>query len=136
MAGVGGGPGASGSLGVEGAICHTECRKILANDPLSDDAKKPPAGASLSKTEEHHAVDHAADLPTAVWDEDSLRAAGVELPSPEEGDAPRGAAPPQVQTVPETDAPRPARRELSWPITIGLALVLGGAVYFLVRFLR
>ncbi|MFT3924687.1 MAG: hypothetical protein QM778_19260 [Myxococcales bacterium] len=100
---------------------------------------------------------NAADDPTAVWDAEALRKAGLDELGP---------LPEHVQTAPAThatdanrtapsmvvdpratgahEAPRPAAagsakeasKELSWPATMGLALGLGGLVYLLIRFLR
>jgi len=89
---------------------------------------------SHSDDDEHVAVDSAADAPTAVWDEESLRAAGVEMPAQEE--AKQGTAPPQIETVSDTGGMGRRAGGLSWPLTIALAVGLGLAVYFLVRFLR
>ncbi len=99
---------------------------------------------------------HAADEPTAVWDANTLRDAGLGdlLRRPE-------SEPPPAQTSPKkfgnqdpsivVDAAaagakaevvrRAARRrsnsgELGWAATVGLAAGLGAAVYLLIRFLR
>ncbi len=94
----------------------------------------------------------AADDPTAVWDAEALRQAGLgDLgPLPEHVEtAPATPASPAVQTAPSivvdpratgshNAAPQKASagKELSWPATLGLAVALGGLVYALIRFLR
>jgi hypothetical protein len=95
---------------------------------------------------------NAADEPTAVWDAELLRQAGLDalgpLPDPS---IPPPATPTSaaVQTAPSimvdprtsgaqpitTGKPRPPK-ELSWRATLGLALGLGTIVYALIRFLR
>src|SRR4051812_41079453 len=88
---------------------------------------------------------NAADDPTAVWDAEALRKAGLDDLGP---------LPEHVETAPATHASsaartapsmvvdpkgtgahpiaveaRPASKELSWPATVGLALALGAVVY-------
>lgn len=95
---------------------------------------------------------NAADDPTAVWDAEALRKAGLDElgPLPEQVEtAPATQASSAVRTAPSmvvdpkaTGAhaipaqPRAGSKELSWPATVGLALGLGGVVYALIRFLR
>jgi hypothetical protein len=99
---------------------------------------------------------HAADEPTAVWDESALRAAGLtDLLSKRKSDPP---PPPATKSVtpggpsievsqemalpePEPEAPRemePATpsRGLGWGATLALAIVLGGLVYALIRYVK
>jgi len=94
----------------------------------------------------------AADDPTAVWDAEALRKAGLDElgPLPEHVEtAPATPASSAVRTAPSIvvdpkvtgshrAAPQNAgsRKELSWPATLGLAIALGGLVYALIRFLR
>ncbi len=95
---------------------------------------------------------NAADDPTAVWDAEALRKAGLDElgPLPEQVEtAPATASSSAVRTAPSivvdpkaTGAHRAApqkanpSKELSWPATLGLAIALGGLVYALIRFLR
>ncbi|MEM9067392.1 MAG: hypothetical protein AAGE52_02770 [Myxococcota bacterium] len=82
---------------------------------------------------------HAADEPTAMWDEDSLKDLGLDdvgrVSSPPSGPATSGAGPagPSVQVSTAQGSPRGG---LSWVITIVLAVVLGVGVFLLVRLLR
>jgi hypothetical protein len=95
----------------------------------------------------------AADDPTAVWDAEALRKAGLDElgPLPEHVEtAPATQASAAVRTAPsivvdpkatgshQVAPPQQARasKELSWPATVGLAVALGGVVYALIRFLR
>ena len=93
---------------------------------------------------------HAADEPTAVWDEQSLRAAGLS-----ELLARRPSEPPPPPATPATAPSDPSivvDRQLSgeharasgrasmaaessfgWPATFSIAIVLGAIVYVLVR---
>lgn len=96
-------------------------------------------------------MSHAADEPTAVWDANSLREAGLgdlinrpesepppaatrarrreqQGPSIVVDEAAAGASPQQVSSGPAGD--------LGWLSTVALAAGLGGAVYFLIRFLK
>lgn len=107
----------------------------------------------------------AADEPTAMWDEASLREAGfgqvAAAPEPTEtsanpeaaGGSPAGPSI-VIENMPGAEAairpvgtpvrvspvavvPRPKQpKGLSWPLTIGLAFALGLLVYLVVRFLR
>jgi hypothetical protein len=95
---------------------------------------------------------NAADDPTAVWDAEALRQAGLDDlgPLPEHVETgPATSASAAIRTAPSvvvdpraTGAhisaaePRASKKELSWPATVGLALGLGGIVYALIRFLR
>ena len=91
----------------------------------------------------------AADEPTDIWDEDSLRDAGLDeilaqraanrralkdSKAPSAAPPPRPLATPATRRAPTTHAPPGAG--LSWWLTIALALVVGAAVYFLVRYVR
>ncbi len=90
----------------------------------------------------------AADEPTAMWNAEELRKLGLDEHAPAEG-AP--ATKPEVVSSAAITAPsivvdpratgahraapaQPAQKELSWPATVSIAFVLGGAVYALVRF--
>ncbi|HEX5656916.1 MAG TPA: hypothetical protein VFX59_06960 [Polyangiales bacterium] len=96
---------------------------------------------------------HAADEPTAVWDESALRAAGLtDLLNKRKSDPPpppatQSAAPDRpsievsqemAQPQPEPEAPivmepAPPSGGLGWSATLALAIVLGGVVYALIR---
>jgi len=97
---------------------------------------------------------HAADEPTAVWDENALRAAGLtdllkrHDAEPAAPPATRSTAPgpessivvdedvaPELPQVILADPGEPARG-LGWFATLAIAIVLGGAVYLLIRLLR
>ena len=76
----------------------------------------------------------AADEPTAMWDEDSLREAGLDLGA-RSSSRPRSrgtGTDPGLSRMPR----RQASGGLSWTLTILLALALGAAVFFAVRALR
>ena len=109
---------------------------------------------------------HAADEPTAVWDEHALKAAGLtDLLKRRTSDPPTPGAPapaasgdaPSIvvdqSVVDQTSAARPAAARptasgrgpvapssatggLGWGSTLGIALALGLIVYFLIRFLK
>ncbi|MEY4515378.1 MAG: hypothetical protein RLZZ450_7500 [Pseudomonadota bacterium] len=102
------------------------------------------------------AESHAADEPTAVWDESALRAAGLsdllkrrdveaEAPPATRSAAPgaessividEGVTPGLAQAIaaePSTPAPRGG---MGWAATLAIAVILGGAVYYLIRLLR
>jgi len=94
----------------------------------------------------------AADDPTAIWDEEALRKAGLGAVLENlEDSAPatpgeKGPAPSMITDVlDDTPAggsrgvpvqkPQPPK-EMSWAATISLALALGAVVYLAIRFLR
>jgi hypothetical protein len=96
---------------------------------------------------------HAADEPTAVWDESALRAAGLsdllkrheaepaappatrsEHPGAESSIVVDGVAPDSPQVI--LAEPAEPARGLGWFATLAIAVVLGGAVYLLIRMLR
>ena len=97
---------------------------------------------------------HAADEPTAVWDANTLREAGLGdlIKKPEhDSDPPLAPATPAMKgqqgpsiMVDEAQAGAKAQRgpnrddngELGWGATLGLAAGLGAAVYLLIRFLK
>jgi hypothetical protein len=102
---------------------------------------------------------HAADEPTAVWDESALRAAGLEdlLKRREVEPAARPATPAnagrdasividEAVTSPPSGPPVAVRAKLvsqparsagfGWPATIAIAIALGVAAYVAIRFLR
>ncbi|MDB4974469.1 MAG: hypothetical protein JWN48_2810 [Myxococcaceae bacterium] len=130
---------------------------------------------SLGRDDKHGAPDidedddgesHAADEPTAVWDENALRAAGLgdlwrkrepEAPAPAATPTqPRSHADPSIviedlglqpaPAVPEVEPlpvmtkaalqPATARGGLGWGSTLGLALALGALAYALIRFFK
>ena len=90
---------------------------------------------------------HAADEPTAVWDEQSLRAAGLnDLLGPRASEPPPPPATPanaqsdpsividrQLSGASAQRASTPADAGFGWPATVGIAVVLGAIVYVLVR---
>lgn len=95
---------------------------------------------------------HAADEPTAVWDANTLREAGLGdlLKKPDDSDPPPAATPaarnhgPSI-VVDEAAAGARAQEaasgkadsgELGWGATLGLAAGLGAAVYLLIRFFK
>lgn len=94
----------------------------------------------------------AADDPTAMWDEDALRQAGMadiagrtdtrEAAGPATSYGVRGDARDKVVVGRTEAAPAPPARTpgqpggLSWTLTIILAGVLGVAVYLIVRLLK
>ena len=97
---------------------------------------------------------HAADEPTAVWDEQSLRAAGLsDLLGPRPSEPPPPPATPA--TIPSDpsimvdrqlsgEPPRPdgspaspaTEGSFGWPATLAIAVVLGAIVYVLIRLAR
>lgn len=92
---------------------------------------------------------HAADEPTAVWDANTLREAGLgdlikkpdSEPPPPATPAIRGQAPSILVDEAAAGAkaqqgPRDDDGELGWGATLGLAAGLGAAVYLLIRFLK
>ena len=102
---------------------------------------------------------HAADEPTAVWDVNALREAGlgelIKKPGQEDSDPPPAATPAmrgnQGPSIVVDEAAAGARAqpgpnvkggsaaasgELGWAATLGLAAGLGAAVYLLIRFLK
>lgn len=94
----------------------------------------------------------AADDPTAIWDEEALRKAGLGQVLEHEADsAPatpgeKGPTPSMITDVLEETPPggtrgiqvprRQAPQEMSWAATLALALALGAVVYAVIRFLR
>jgi hypothetical protein len=109
--------------------------------------------------EEHDDLDaerHAADEPTAVWDEGALRAAGLtdllkkqrsEPPVVPATPAVSGAGDPSI-VIDESIAANPGepevqfvsaaltRRGLGWGATLAIAVVLGALVYLAIRLVR
>ena len=94
---------------------------------------------------------HAADEPTAMWNEESLQALALDAPTEQQESAAAtkgvGSASPSVEiALGPPSGQRPTHQAgqrraskitgLSWGITIVLALGLGAGVYFLVRFLK
>jgi hypothetical protein len=96
-------------------------------------------------------MSHAADEPTAVWDANTLREAGLgDLINRPESEPPPAATrgrrrEQQGPSIVVDEAAAGARSEqvatstgadLGWLSTVALAAGLGGAVYFLIRFLK
>jgi hypothetical protein len=101
---------------------------------------------------------HAADEPTAVWDESALRAAGLSdllhkrddepPPPPATSPTPSSTTDPSIVIDPSTLAPKvvtPVPQQapqagadggLGWGATLGLAVALGAIVYALIRFVK
>lgn len=93
---------------------------------------------------------HAADEPTAMWDESALLDAGFgEVAAKPISIAPPATAPSvggddrSSVIVGNTGrhramarAPRQVSAGMSWGVTVGLAVAVGSAVYFLVRALK
>ena len=98
---------------------------------------------------------HAADEPTAVWDEQSLRAAGLtDLLSKRPSDPPAppatpGSALPSDPSIVVERLDLPAQPEgpsrpsapapeggFGWMATVAIAVVLGAVVYVLIRLAR
>ncbi|MFK7999790.1 MAG: hypothetical protein AB8H86_09340 [Polyangiales bacterium] len=87
---------------------------------------------------------HAADEPTAMWDEGSLRDLGLDIPieQKETGPATTGTGAHRAIGVELTSGPSPASAKpkgssaLHWIVTIALAVGLGVGVFFLVRMFR
>jgi hypothetical protein len=95
----------------------------------------------------------AADEPTAVWDAEALRAAGLDdlgplpdpsVPPPATPASATATAPSIVVDrratgefgVAKPDAAVEPKKELSWAATMGIALGLGAIVYALIRIFR
>ena len=88
----------------------------------------------------------AADDPTAMWDDEALRAAGMSQAG--KGESRAAATRPSIggesreKVIVGRRSSGPARPAhapsggLSWPLTLLLAIALGVAVYFLVTYLR
>jgi hypothetical protein len=119
---------------------------------LNRDHNAPPPG--LDDDDDLDGESHAADEPTAVWDESALRAAGLSDLLKRREDEP-AAAPATRSVAPDAESsividegvtpgipqviladPAPAARGLGWGATLAIAVVLGGAVYMLIRLLR
>jgi hypothetical protein len=94
---------------------------------------------------------YAADDPTDVWDEQSLREKGFDAladakpsaakgpataPRPEQAAAKVVVSPQPVPPAAPAPAPSAAGGVLSWPMTIGIAIAVAIAVYVVVRLLR
>ena len=90
--------------------------------------------------DEDESGQHAADEPTAMWDEDALAKLGLNTPAPEAKPKTGPGLSVSVETSPHAastaTAPKPKSPVMGWVITIGLALLLGVGVYFAVRALR
>jgi len=118
---------------------------------LNRDHNAPPG---LDEDDDLDGESHAADEPTAVWDESALRAAGL-TDLLKRRDAEPAGPPATRSAVPGTESsividegvtpgipqvilaePATPARGLGWFATLGIAVVLGGAVYLLIRMLR
>jgi hypothetical protein len=95
------------------------------HEPLDGDA----SGQRATPEARGESRSSMADDPTAVWDGDSLAAAGFDVKTGKFTE-PTAAA---RSIAPAKAAPR---RGLSWPLTIALAIVVGLAVYFAVALLK
>ncbi|MEM9194453.1 MAG: hypothetical protein AAGF12_35075 [Myxococcota bacterium] len=106
----------------------------------STESIPPAAGPDDYEDQEEESFKSQADDPTDVWDEAALRAAGIELPgmAKQPATSPRNPEASDSVQVSDSIAPPPESKRpgLSWPLTLGLATILGVAVYFLVRMLR
>jgi anti-sigma factor RsiW len=119
---------------------------------LNRDHNAPP---DLDDDDDLEAESHAADEPTAVWDETALRAAGLTdllkrreaeveaapatravVPSAESSIVIDEGVTPGMPQVIAAEPASPAPRGLGWAATLAIAVVLGGAVYYLIRLLR
>lgn len=121
----------------------------------SDDQRAP-----LDPDDDDDGESHAADEPTAVWDESALRAAGLSdlfakrdsAPPPPPATAPVSASAhdqsivvdqeslvPKSPATPVPQAPAPAAPQpggLGWGATLAIAVALGALVYGLIRYLK
>ncbi|HJK92771.1 MAG TPA: hypothetical protein RMH85_00945 [Polyangiaceae bacterium LLY-WYZ-15_(1-7)] len=92
---------------------------------------------------------HAADEPTAMWDEAALAKLGLDKDGNPSDPPPATAASPKGESSVQVDLPQVAHDPgkapgggakkgsgLSWAVTIALAIGLGVGVYFVVRMLR
>lgn len=87
--------------------------------------------------DEDESGQHAADEPTAMWDEDALAKLGLNKPAPETKPKAGPGLAVSVETSPHATSTAKAKSPvMGWVITIGLALALGVGVYFAVRALR
>ena len=89
--------------------------------------------------DEDESGQHAADEPTAMWDEDALAKLGLNAApaeKPKTGPGLSVSVETSSHAASSATAPKPKSPMIGWVITIGLALVLGVGVYFVVRALR
>jgi len=121
---------------------------------LNRDNNAPP---DLDDDDDLDGESHAADEPTAVWDESALRAAGLTdlLKRRDEPEAPPATravqasstapsivvddveTPPPGVVIPADPVPQSAlARGLGWGATMIVAVLLGAAVYVAIRFIR
>jgi hypothetical protein len=144
-------PGLSGGQRAKG-------REVYCNDgtlELDRDQLGAPLANEKRQDSEDDLGSHAADEPTAVWDANTLRQAGLgdlikkpdSEPPPAATPAARGNQGPSI-VVDEAAAGARAQRgpdmrqgqngsgELGWGATLGLAAGLGAAVYLLIRFFK
>jgi hypothetical protein len=126
---------------------------VSSDDPNEDgDSPAPPATDGDTPDPPRW----AADEPTAVWDESLMKDAGYDELAEHRSAAPRAESGPAtgrevggdrnvgVQVSKELTGGHPAQPGpvkksgggLSWALTLAVAVALGVAVYFLVRFLR
>ncbi len=102
--------------------------------------------ATDPKNDDDH-FSSAADEPTAMWTEDMVRdaqqgpqpVAAAPAPQPAAALAAGSTSHPPLRSGTRRRPPVPAEREpasMSWALTIALAIALGTAVYYFVRYLR
>jgi len=112
-----------------------------------EDEEREDPSAERDVPDEAAAMEYAAEEPTAMWNEDALRMAGLDHEQEQSAPATKGAGrgeasvrittqQPDPRDVPMT--PTPAKRSggLSWGVTLGLAIALGLGVYFAIRALK
>lgn len=85
---------------------------------------------------------HAADEPTAMWDEGSLRDLGLDIPIEQKETAPATTGTGAHRAIgieltgPDSATKSKGATMLHWIVTITLAVGLGVGVFFLVRMFR
>jgi len=94
----------------------------------------------MARVGDEDRIKHAADDPTAMWDEDSVRESGLDealkkkpapVAAPATATAPKPAAQP-VAPAPSATAPT----GISWVAMLALAAAVGVIVFLVVRMLR
>ena len=89
--------------------------------------------------DEDESGQHAADEPTAMWDDDALAKLGLNtapVEKPKTGPGLSVSVETSSHATSTATAPKQKSPVVGWVITIGLALLLGVGVYFAVRALR
>ena len=98
--------------------------------------------SAVRDDEDSDSFSHAADEPTAMWNEESLQELALAPPSKQQESRAAtkgGSGGPSVEV---SLGPASGQRSmskvsgLSWGVTILLALGLGAGVYYLIRFLK